>query len=289
MQVQAFEDPTSGRLFKSQQELDDYLDGQAKLTQQRERAEAAQQKLADLRNFLPTNLAHPEQFEALALALYQQYIACAYDLVALSSKRKPPRNRVEVLRVSASPLRVSQAQTNHRGFVENEPTICVNVKVVFNQDPDRLQHALVRFSPPDVLCPFVLHGGGSATHADEYVLSYSLHAQLSKLPLLAQTLKTYAMLVEAHEVHEHKVDEAWRAAMRADSECVQLHDHVRAAQIELRVAQEKLDKAALAADQRETALRNRVQAEMPFANADELAKGQSDFARTVQGNHYLVL
>lgn len=295
MQISAYKDPTTGKIFESESDFQIFQEEQAKILASAIRVEQVRARLLELPKTVANGLKTPSDMEPLVEATYREVLALLEEFADLRGVRRTKAERkrkFEVVSVSATDFQIKpydySAANSQQGLV-----LHFNLKVVLNHEP---YYRLLCPEIQELSYRYVIDGSytySGSSFEDEstgnYTMRYSIRIPVDKLPLLKPQLKKIAQLQSSKENHERAVSVATHSAYKQSTEICEAIVELRNAQADVDAALARRAAAEELVENAKNAVAAKVESELPFAQEQELCAAQEGFEGVYQLDAYTVL
>lgn len=283
MQIEAYKDPISGKIFESQQELDDFVHQQKQEAERAARIAAIRDRLLELRDVVVKTLSTPSELVGLVESTYKEVLELLEELATLRNVRRTKaelKSKVEVRSVKAHCFRLKPADYS---VYRTKPEVYfeVNLEMTLSRDS---YYRLFCDEMPDLDFRTVIAGletrSGSCSQDNEtgeYHIDYFVRIPLSRLPKMRPRVKKLIALENAKREYDRTLTSAQWGARRGSSEIAQAEAAVEEAEAALRAARAHRDALQAKVEELEHSISETVAKAMPFVEQKQLEKAQSGF------------
>lgn len=283
MQIEAFKDPVSGKIFESQQELDDFVHLRKQEAEKAARIAAIRARLLELRTLVANTLTAPAELAGLVQSTYKEVLELLDELATLRNVRRTKaelKSKVGVRSVKAHCFRFKPADYS---VYRTQPEVYfeVNLEMTLSRDS---YYRLFCDEMPDldyrtVITGLETHSGGCSNDDEtgEYHIDYFVRIPLSKLPLMRPRVAQLLALETAKLEYDRDLESAQWKARRNSAEVAQAEAEVEEAEIALRAAVAHRNALRDKAEELADSVAEAVAKDMPFTAQEQLEKAQVGF------------
>jgi hypothetical protein len=266
MQVQAYQDPVSKRLFATEAELMAFIALQSL-------AEASDQQIQALNKHFIEKLSTPAQLEALVRDVFNKY----FELKQINSTTRETKiislhcEDIEILYSRNAPPRISfhlKYEINKLVYLKEETN--------FTKEPLEVLEPFKQLSS----CTINTLVNGNL------VVSYFLIANIAYFPLLNCNLALYQDLINEQKLHEAAIDTCVEATESADTELILAITNEEIAAAEYSIVRARHRNATLALEEATIRIRRSVRESMPFEKLETLEEAEELIGKYLESNTF---